>query len=104
MTRDDEARLYRVLRRLTFSIVGQSLDCETVQPVGSGFFIAPYTAITAGHVVTSMWDELQMPWRRSQYPKSNEPGFFAVLGHSPDADKPDMTPNGTPHPPLRAHT
>jgi hypothetical protein len=64
---DDDERLYRVLRRLTFFVVGQSLDYEIVQPIGSGFFIAPYTAITAGHVVTAMWDELQMPWRRSKY-------------------------------------
>jgi len=91
MTDPDDKRIYRVLRKLTFSIVGQSLDYEIVQPIGSGFFIAPYTAITAGHVVAAMWDELQMPWRRSKYPKGNEAGFFAVLGHAPDAENPDET-------------
>ena len=83
-------RLFRRFSQLTLTIVGQSTDSQIIQPMGSAFFIAPYTAVTAKHIVDSLWDELRMHWERGKYPKGVvENAFFAVLSHAPDADYPD---------------
>jgi outer membrane protein assembly factor BamB len=58
--------------------------------MGSGFFIAPYTVITAAHVVKALWDELRMPWERGHYPRTAvDRAFYVILGHVPDADRPE---------------
>lgn len=68
---------FDILTPLTFAIVAQSNDCQLVSAPGSGFFIAPYTAITAKHVDFALWDELEMPWKKGRYPTTSvQPEYF----------------------------
>ncbi len=90
---DTTAERHRLLRRftqITLAIVGESIDHEVIQPLGTAFFIAPYTAMTAAHVVSSLWDELRAPWERGRYPrKTVDRAFYAILGNLPDLDRPE---------------
>lgn len=90
VTDADRNRLFRRFSQLTLAIVGESLDHEVIQPIGSAFFIAPYTAVTAAHVVNALWDELRAPWERGRYPrKPVDRAFYAILGQIPDPDRPE---------------
>jgi hypothetical protein len=83
-------RLFRRFSQVTLAVVGESLDHEVIQPVGSAFFIAPYTAMTAAHVVNALWDELRAPWERGRYPrKPVDRAFYAILAQIPDPDRHD---------------
>ena len=63
-------REIELLAPFTFAIVGYSSDYQIVSPLGTGFFIAPYVAITAKHVVEGLWRELALPWHQHRYPTS----------------------------------
>ena len=52
---------FDLLTHLTFAIVGQSKDRQVASAPGSGFFVAPYVAVTARHVVEALWQELNLP-------------------------------------------
>jgi hypothetical protein len=62
-----------LLAPLTFAIVGYSSDYTLVSPLGTGFFVAPYVAVTAKHVVEGLWRELALPWHQNRYPTKPRP-------------------------------
>jgi hypothetical protein len=90
MTDLQRHRLFRRFSQLTLTIIGQSIDHRVIETMGSAFFLAPYTAVTAAHVVDALWDQLRMPWEKGKYPKkAAENAFYAVMCHVPDPDRPD---------------
>jgi len=70
--------MFQFATPLTFGITGMSHDKQVYSALGSGFFVAPFTAITAAHVVRGLWDLLEMPWRQGQYPKHTVEGAFEL--------------------------
>jgi hypothetical protein len=65
------------------------MNHEVIVAMGSAFFIAPYTVVTAAHIVDGLWDELRSPHVRGRYPKHTvDRAFYALLGHIPDPDNP----------------
>lgn len=74
---------------LTFAIVGYSHDHEVVTPIGTGFFISPYVAVTAKHIAEGLWKELAPEWQQSKYPsRATNPSFSVRLFHAPDPRAP----------------
>jgi hypothetical protein len=72
---------------LTFALTGLSKDKQVYSALGSGFFVAPYTAVTAAHVLRGLWDNLEMPWKKGKYPKSTvEPEFYLAAIQQVDAN------------------
>jgi len=63
---------------LTFGVTGMSMDKQVYSALGSGFFVAPFTAISAAHVVRGLWDLLEMPWKQGQYPKQTIEASFEL--------------------------
>ncbi len=61
-----------LLAPLTFAIVGYTSD-PIISPLGTGFFIAPYVAVTARHVVEGLWRDLALPWNQDRYPTKPRP-------------------------------
>lgn len=83
------AAMLDFMTALTFSIGGLSKDKQVYSALGSGFFVAPYTAVTATHVVRGLWDILEMPWRQGKYPKTSvEPAFFLAASQQVDRKNP----------------
>ncbi|SRR5713101_3720083 len=68
---------FDLLTPLSFAIIGQSTDRQVVASPGTGFFIAPYIAITAKHVVDALWKELNLPWNQ-KYPTVPKKSDFFV--------------------------
>src|SRR3954451_19739450 len=80
-----------MLTPLTFAITGLSKDKQVYSPVGTGFFVAPYTAITAAHVMHELWDQLEMPWHKGKYPRlTTEPAFFVAAVQQVDIRNPNL--------------
>jgi hypothetical protein len=87
----EHEREFWLLNRITLGVIGQSIARDLIQPVGSAFFIAPYTVLTAAHVIFALWDELQPPWLRGRYPEGDGLGAFCVaLANVPDLDHPEV--------------
>lgn len=85
---------FRLLTPLTFQITGLSKDREVFEPVGTGFFVAPYTALTAKHVGDALWDALEMPWKKGKYPKDTvEPEFFIAATQMVHIDRKEIVAN-----------
>jgi hypothetical protein len=83
-------REIELLAPLTFIIVGHSHDHHVVSPAGTGFFVAPYMAVTARHVAEALWKELALPWHQSKYPwRSVNPDFAVRLYQTIDPRHPD---------------
>jgi hypothetical protein len=71
------AEVLERLNPLTFALTGLSKDKQVYSALGTGFFVAPYTALTAAHVVRGLWDKLEMPWKEGKYPNTSlEPEFY----------------------------
>ena len=69
--------MFDFMLQISFSIAGLSKDKQVYAVLGSGFFIAPYTALTATHVVRASWDTLEMPWNKGKYPKTTkDPAYY----------------------------
>jgi Trypsin-like peptidase domain len=77
---------------LTFAVTGMSTDKQVYSVLGSGFFVAPFTAITAAHVVRGLWDLLEMPWKQGHYPKQTvEPCFELAAAQQVDPNNSYLT-------------
>ena len=83
--------IYDIVTPLTFAITGMSKDRKEYAAAGTGFFVAPYTALTAAHVVRFLWDRLEAPWNEHKYPKRTvNPEFFAAAVQQVDIRRPDV--------------
>ena len=61
--------MFELVMPLTFGVTGMSEDMQVYSALGTGFFVAPFTGVTAAHVVRGFWDKLEMPWKQGKYPK-----------------------------------
>lgn len=83
-------REIELLTPLTFLLVGHSHDHKIVSPAGTGFFVAPYVAVTAKHIAEALWKELALPWDQAKYPRrSINPDFVVRLYQIIDPRRPE---------------